>query len=995
MSEPTTAASSLAGTTPTLRARARQKQDFETIEALARGGDPVAITIRHARTHNLKNIDLEIPRDRFVVITGPSGSGKSSLAFDTLYAEGQRRYVESLSAYARQFLDQLERPDVESIDGLSPAVAIEQKGVGRSPRSTVGTITEIADYLRLLYARAGTAYCWKCDIPISSQALDEMVERIFGLPEGTKIQILAPVVRGRKGQYKRELEGYRRDGFARARIDGKIFDLSEEIEIARGGRHDIEIVVDRIVVKESVRERLTESLSTALRLADDLAMIELPDSTSEGKSESWWLSRKGACPTCENSFPEISPRLFSFNNPFGACKGCSGLGVESVFDPERIVPDESQTLAEGAIAPWDLDANQGYYRRLLESLASHYGFSLATPWEKISKPLRDKLINGDASYEMTLDVPVASRGRRKRIRMETITRAFDGVLGDLTRQLENAGGRGSAFLSQFRKEQTCPACLGARLRVEACSVRVAGRSLPELTKGSIKDVIAFFESLSLATGLAPVAERIEMELRERLGFLDQVGLGYLSLDRPAATLSGGEAQRIRLATQIGARLVGVLYILDEPSIGLHPRDNERLLESLENLRDLGNSLIVVEHDEATIWRADHVVDIGPGAGIHGGTIVAEGSPAEIASNPNSTTGDFISGRRRIETPARRPVDPKKILRLEGCRANNLKNIDLEIPLGCLTVVSGVSGSGKSSLINDTLHRVLAVELHGAQFTPGAFDRILGLEQIDKVVAVDQSPIGRSPRSNPATYSGAFTGIRQLFSQIPEARVRGWDSGRFSFNVKGGRCEACEGDGSIRVEMQFLPDAFVGCEVCGGRRYDREILRIRHRGKNIADVLEMTVLEALALFEKIPTIARPLRALTDVGLDYILLGQSATTLSGGEAQRMKLAKELARKATGQTLYLLDEPTTGLHFVDVEQLLGLVDRLVDRGNTVVVIEHNLDVIRYADHLIDLGPEAGDAGGEIIAVGTPEEIATCATSHTGVALANAQRRGVAAQP
>jgi excinuclease ABC subunit A len=973
----------------------RQRQDFETIEALASGGDPVAITIRHARTHNLQNIDLKIPRDRFVVITGPSGSGKSSLAFDTLYAEGQRRYVESLSTYARQFLDQLARPDVESIDGLSPAVAIEQKGVGRSPRSTVGTITEISDYLRLLYARAGTAYCWQCDIPISSQALDEMVERIFALPEGSKIQILAPVVRGRKGQYKQELDRFRRDGFARARIDGKIVDLSEEIEIARGARHDIEIVVDRIAVKESVRGRLTESLSTALRLADDLAIVELPSSPRAGKPESWWLSRKGACPTCENSFPEISPRLFSFNNPFGACQSCGGLGVEWNFDPARIVPDESQSIAEGAIAPWDLDANQGYYRRLLESLASHYEFSLDTPWKKLPKRLRENLINGDSSYELALEIPLARRGRRRRKRVETITRAFDGVMGDLTRQLENAGGRGSSFLSQFRKEERCPACNGARLRVEACSVRVGGRSLPELTRSSIRDVIGFFESLQMSTALAPVAERIEMELRERLGFLEQVGLGYLSLDRPAATLSGGEAQRIRLATQIGARLVGVLYILDEPSIGLHPRDNERLLESLERLRDLGNSLIVVEHDEATIRRADHVIDIGPGAGIHGGRIVAEGSPAEIASNLDSITGDFISGRRHIETPERRPSQSKKTLRLEGCRANNLKNIDLEIPLGCLTVVSGVSGSGKSSLINETLHRVLAAQLHDAKLPPGAFDRIVGLEQIDKVVSVDQSPIGRSPRSNPATYSGAFTGIRNLFAQVPEARVRGWGSGRFSFNVKGGRCEACEGDGAIRVEMQFLSEAFIPCEVCGGRRYDRETLRIRHRGKSIADVLEMTVLEALALFEKIPTIARPLRALADVGLDYILLGQSATTLSGGEAQRMKLAKELARKATGQTLYLLDEPTTGLHFVDVERLLGLVDRLVDRGNTVVVIEHNLDVIRYADHIIDLGPEAGDAGGEIIAVGTPEEIAACAASHTGVALAWAQDPGAAVQP
>jgi len=970
--------------------RARQERDFETIAALARGGNPEEIVIHGARTHNLQGFDLRIPRDRFVVITGPSGSGKSSLAFDTIYAEGQRRYVESLSSYARQFLDQLNRPDVESIEGLSPAVAIEQKSVGRSPRSTVGTITEIADYLRLLYARAGTAYCWKCDTPISSQALEEMVDRVLTLPEGTKIQVLAPVVRGRKGQYKKELDRFRRDGFVRARIDGTVFDLSEEIEIARGARHDIEIVIDRLVVKESVRARLTESLSTALRLADDLALIDIIEEVEE--DQSWWLSRTGACPTCENSFPEISPRLFSFNNPFGACAACSGLGHQQVFDPARIVPDDNRSLADGAIEAWDLDEARGYYRRLLETLAGHYDFSLDTPWKKLTKRLREKLMAGDPTFELELEVPVTVRtrgrrgGRRPKTSAEKIVRPFDGVLGDLRRRLELGGGRAESALSRFRSERTCPECGGARLRIEARHVRIGDRSLPELTSLPISDVIRFFETLRLPPNLARIAERIETELRDRLGFLDQVGLGYLSLDRPAATLSGGEAQRIRLATQIGAQLIGVLYILDEPSIGLHPRDNERLLESLENLRDIGNSLIVVEHDEATIRRADHVVDIGPGAGIHGGHIVAQGSPSALEAIPESTTGAFLSGRRKIETPSRREPTTTNVIRIEGCRANNLKDIDLEIPLGCLTVVSGVSGSGKSTLINDTLHRVLAAALHGALVEPGAHRAISGIEHIDKVVDVDQSPIGRSPRSNPATYSGAFTGIRQLFSQVPEARVRGWDSGRFSFNVKGGRCESCEGDGAIRVEMQFLPDAFVPCEVCLGRRYDRETLAIRYRGKSIADVLEMTVEEALALFENIPTIARPLRALADVGLDYVHLGQSATTLSGGEAQRMKLAKELARRSTGQTLYLLDEPTTGLHFVDVEQLLGLIDRLVDRGNTVVVIEHNLDVIRYADHIVDLGPEGGAAGGEIVAVGSPEEIARCDRSHTGRALAQA---------
>jgi len=979
----------VADTSPGMTAspsRPRHERDLETIAALARSGNPEKIVVHGARTHNLQGFDLEIPRDRFVVITGPSGSGKSSLAFDTLYAEGQRRYVESLSTYARQFLDQLNRPDVESIEGLSPAVAIEQKSVGRSPRSTVGTITEISDYLRLLYARAGTAYCWKCNTPISSQALEEMVERVLALPEGTKIQLLAPVVRGRKGQYKKELERFRRDGFVRARIDGTIVDLGEKIKITRGARHDIEIVVDRLVVKQNVRARLTESLATALRLADDLALIDIVEGAEGG---SWWLSRTGACPTCKNSFPEISPRLFSFNNPFGACKDCGGLGHQSIFDPALIVPDPERSLTNGAIEAWDLEEAQGYYRRLIERLAAHYDFSLETPWKKLPKRLREKLMTGDPAFELELEVPVSARGHRRRRRQknaEKIVRPFDGVLGDLGRRLELGGGRAQAALSKFRSERVCPECQGARLRIESRHVRIGDRSLPELTSLPISEVIAFFAALQLPSNLADIAERIEMELRERLGFLEQVGLGYLSLDRPAATLSGGEAQRIRLATQIGAQLIGVLYILDEPSVGLHPRDNERLLESLESLRDLGNSLIVVEHDEATIRRADHVIDIGPGAGLHGGHIVAEGSPYALEANLESTTGEFLSGRRRIETPSRRPPSSTNVIRIEGCCENNLKDIDLEIPLGCLTVVSGVSGSGKSTLINDTLHRVLAAGLHGALAEPGKHRAIHGIERIDKVVDVDQSPIGRSPRSNPATYSGAFAGIRNLYSQVPEARVRGWNSGRFSFNVKGGRCEACEGDGAIRVEMQFLPDAFVPCEVCAGRRYDRETLAIRYRGKSIADVLEMTVEEAFTLFENVPTIARYLKALAEVGLDYVHLGQSATTLSGGEAQRMKLAKELARRSTGQTLYLLDEPTTGLHFVDVERLLGLLDRLVDRGNTVVVIEHNLDVIRYADHVVDLGPEGGEAGGEIVAIGPPEAIARCDRSHTGRALAGA---------
>jgi excinuclease ABC subunit A len=975
--------------------------DFETIAALASRGDPDEITILGAHMHNLANIDVRIPRDRFVVLTGPSGSGKSTLAFDTLYAEGQRRYVESLSTYARQFLDQLAKPEVESIDGLSPAVAIEQKSVGRSPRSTVGTITEIADHLRLLFARAGTAHCWRCDAQISSQGLEEMVDRVLALPEGTRFQVLAPIVRGRKGQYKKELDRFRRDGFVRARIDGEIVELSGEIELARGARHDIEIVVDRLVAKQSVRARLTESLATALRLADDLALIDV-----EG-DEPWWLSRSGACPACELSFPEISPRLFSFNNPFGACKECGGLGHQHFFEAGRIVPDPDKSLAEGAIAAWDLDEARGYYRRFLETLAEEYDFSLDTPWRRLPTRTRKRILEGDPDFELELEVPITGRGRRKRRRKEVVARTFDGVLGDLARRLEAGGARAESSLSRFRVERPCADCGGARLRVEARHVRIGGRSLPDLAALSITDLIAFFDALELPPNLARIADRILASVRERLGFLEQVGLGYLSLDRPAATLSGGEGQRIRLATQIGAQLIGVLYILDEPSIGLHPRDNDRLLRSLESLRDLGNSLIVVEHDEATIRRADHVIDIGPGAGVHGGRIVAQGRPADLEANADSLTGAFLSGRRRIETPRRRRPTlaahdagvasgkqgkgkrdaartQSASIRIEGCTAHNLKSVDLEIPLGCFTVVTGVSGSGKSTLINDTLHRVLAAELHGALAEPGAYRAIHGLDQIDKVVDVDQSPIGRSPRSNPATYSGAFSGIRSAFAQIPEARVRGYDAGRFSFNVKGGRCEACEGDGAIRVEMQFLPDVFVTCDVCSGRRYDRETLAIRYRGHHIADVLEMTVEEALALFENLPTVARPLQALADVGLGYVQLGQSATTLSGGEAQRMKLAKELARKSTGRTLYLLDEPTTGLHFVDVELLLGLIDRLVDRGNSVVVIEHHLDVIRYADHIVDLGPEGGAEGGEIVAVGTPEEVARVARSHTGAALA-----------
>ncbi len=930
------------------------------------------IVVRGAREHNLREVDVEIPRERLVVITGLSGSGKSSLAFDTLYAEGQRRYVESLSAYARQFLDQMAKPDVESIEGLSPAISIEQRTVSKNPRSTVGTITEILDYLRLLYARAGQPHCWTCGRPIASQSVQQMAQQVLAIGEGARVDILAPIVRGRKGVYKKEFAELRQKGFVRARVDGAMRELAEEIKLDRQKPHDIEVVVDRVAVKESARGRIVESLTTALGLASGLATLLWSEA---GAAKELILSEANACVACGVSFPELAPRMFSFNSPAGACPRCDGLGSALVVDAEKLVPDAELSLAKGAIAAWGDRRPSAYYRRLLEDLAGELGFALETPWRELPEKTRRQLLHGAGAREFALRV--GARGD------ERVRRAFDGVLGDLDRRCE-ANGALPDELARFAKPAPCSACGGARIDRPARSVKLGGLALHELVELPLGEVRAFLDALALSQMQRAVAERVLEEIRERLGFLTDVGLDYLSLARSAASLSGGEAQRIRLATQVGSHLLGVLYILDEPSVGLHARDNERLLASLEKLRDAGNSVIVVEHDEATIRRADHVIDMGPGAGVHGGTIVAHGAPAAILACEASLTGAYLSGRRAIAVPARRPIAAAKRLVLEGCREHNLRSLRVELPLGRFVVVTGVSGSGKSTLISDTLHPALARRLHAAERVPGRFDRLLGAELLDKVIEIDQAPIGRTPRSNPVTYTGAFDGIRKLFSQVPEARMRGYEPGRFSFNVKGGRCESCQGDGLLHVEMHFLPDLYVSCEVCRGRRYNRETLEIRWKGRSIADVLELSVAESVAFFEHQPSLARPLATLDGVGLGYLQLGQPATTLSGGEAQRVKLARELARRDTGKTLYLLDEPTTGLHFADVENLLRVLHQLVERGNTVVVIEHHLDVIKSADWVIDLGPEGGKAGGEIVVVGTPEEVARCAASHTGRALA-----------
>ena len=928
------------------------------------------ILIKGACEHNLKCIDVEIPRDRLVVITGVSGSGKSTLAFDTIYAEGQRRYVESLSAYARQFLEQMDKPDVESIEGLSPAIAIEQKTTSKNPRSTVGTVTEIYDYLRLLFARAGQVHCPECDRAITTQTVEQMVDRVLALPEGSRLLVVAPLVRGRKGEYRKELRQLQADGFARVRIDGTLYELTETPELDKQKKHTIEVVVDRLVHKGGIAARLAESLETALRLADGLVQVE--SAAGAALVAPLLFSARHACVDCGVSLPEIAPRTFSFNSPHGACPECTGLGTRRYFDPELVVPDPSLSLRRGALAPWS-SRTGFFYLPILEALGAHYGFDLETPYSELPHGVRDILLHGSGEEQVRFHYDQG--GQRIYYR-----RPFEGVLPNLERRLkETESEQQRERLEEFLSVRPCPACHGARLKPAALAVRIGGRNIREVCALSVTAAQAFFSELQLPPREAEIARRVLKEVRERLAFLAGVGLDYLTLDRTAGTLSGGEGQRIRLATQIGSSLVGVLYILDEPSIGLHQRDNRRLLDTLKRLRDLGNTVLVVEHDEETILEADHVIDMGPGAGVHGGRIVAEGPPSAILAAENSLTADYLSGRRRIPLPVIRRT-PKGCLTLRGAAANNLRGIDVEIPLGVMTCVTGVSGSGKSTLIIDTLYRALAHRLHHAKERPGPLAAVEGLEQLDKVIDIDQSPIGRTPRSNPATYTGLFSDIRDLFAQLPEARLRGYAPGRFSFNVRGGRCEACQGDGILRIEMHFLPDVYVQCEICKGARYNRETLEVRYKGRNIAEVLAMTANQAVEFLGNIPVLRRKLETLCAVGLGYITLGQSATTLSGGEAQRVKLAKELGKRATGKTIYILDEPTTGLHFDDIRKLLEVLQRLVDAGNTVLVIEHNLDVIKSADHLIDLGPEGGAGGGLVVASGTPEEVAACPASHTG---------------
>lgn len=929
------------------------------------------IIVKGARANNLKNIDVTIPRDKLVVMTGVSGSGKSSLAFDTIYAEGQRRYVESLSSYARMFLGQMDKPDVDYIEGLSPAISIDQKTTSKNPRSTVGTVTEIYDYLRLLWARAGTPHCPNCGKEIRQQTIDQIIDQVLALPEGTRIQVMAPVIRGKKGEHAKVFEDAKRSGYVRARVDGSLYELDEEIKLEKNKKHSIEIIVDRLIIRPDIRQRLTDSVETAAKLSGGLVIVNL---LREEKDLSF--SQNYACEDCGISMEELTPRMFSFNNPFGACPTCTGLGNQLKADPALMIQDGGKSILDGAIqaSGWNNIRGDGISRMYFDALSKKYKFSLTEPWNSLSDEAKNIILYGTKgeTLELHYDQP---RGKG------VLKQAFEGICNNIERRYKETQSDASRKeLEELMSECPCPDCQGRRLRKESLAVTVGEKNIYEFTTLSVEDALLWLDGLHLTEQQMLIADRILKEIRSRLGFLKSVGLGYLTLSRSAGTLSGGESQRIRLATQIGSSLMGVLYILDEPSIGLHQRDNDKLLATLKNLRDLGNSLIVVEHDEDTMRAADYLIDIGPGAGVHGGQVVAAGTPAEVMANPDSLTGQYLSGKKKIEVPAVRRPGNGKVLKVIGAAENNLRHIDVEFPLGTFTVVTGVSGSGKSSLVNEVLFKRLGAELMRMKVRPGKCDRIEGMEYLDKVVNIDQSPIGRTPRSNPATYTGLFNDIRDLFASTQEAKSRGYGQGRFSFNVRGGRCEACSGDGLLKIEMHFLPDIFVPCEVCKGRRYNRETLEVRYKGKNIADVLDMTVDEALDFFSALPKLKKRLQTLQDVGLGYVKLGQPSTELSGGEAQRVKLATELSKQATGKTIYILDEPTTGLHSDDVRKLLEVLQRLVDAGNTVVVIEHNLDVIKCADHLIDLGPEGGDGGGTIVCTGTPEEVAACPASFTG---------------
>ena len=929
------------------------------------------IIVKGARANNLKNIDVTIPRDKLVVMTGVSGSGKSSLAFDTVYAEGQRRYVESLSSYARMFLGQMDKPDVDYIEGLSPAISIDQKTTSKNPRSTVGTVTEIYDYLRLLWARAGTPHCPNCGKEIRQQTIDQIIDQVLALPEGTRIQVMAPVIRGKKGEHAKVFEDAKRSGYVRARVDGSLYELDEEIKLEKNKKHSIEIIVDRLIIRPDIRQRLTDSVETAAKLSGGLVIVNL---LREEKDLSF--SQNYACEDCGISMEELTPRMFSFNNPFGACPTCTGLGNQLKADPALMIQDGGKSILDGAIqaSGWNNIRGDGISRMYFDALSKKYKFSLTEPWNSLSDEAKNIILYGTKgeTLELHYDQP---RGKG------VLKQAFEGICNNIERRYKETQSDASRKeLEELMSECPCPDCQGRRLRKESLAVTVGEKNIYEFTTLSVEDALVWMDGLTLTEQQMLIADRILKEIRSRLGFLKSVGLGYLTLARSAGTLSGGESQRIRLATQIGSSLMGVLYILDEPSIGLHQRDNDKLLATLKNLRDLGNSLIVVEHDEDTMRSADYLIDIGPGAGVHGGQVVAAGTPAEVMANPDSLTGQYLSGKKKIEVPAVRRPGNGKVLKVIGASENNLRHIDVEFPLGTFTVVTGVSGSGKSSLVNEVLFKRLGAELMRMKVRPGKCDRIEGIEQLDKVVNIDQSPIGRTPRSNPATYTGLFNDIRDLFASTQEAKSRGYGQGRFSFNVRGGRCEACSGDGLLKIEMHFLPDIFVPCEVCKGKRYNRETLEVRYKGKNIADVLDMTVDEALDFFSALPKLKKRLQTLQDVGLGYVKLGQPSTELSGGEAQRVKLATERSKQATGKTIYILDEPTTGLHSDDVRKLLEVLQRLVDAGNTVVVIEHNLDVIKCADHLIDLGPEGGDGGGTIVVTGTPEEVAACPASFTG---------------